>query len=89
MAPISRIATSFKATLQGYCSVSGALINDSKSVVYNWNADEHDIHRVAQILGFTGYARWDKINYLGLPITLGINRGSLWGGVINKIKSKI
>ena len=32
------ISTSFKATLQGYCSFFRALINDSKSAVYGWNA---------------------------------------------------
>ena len=85
----TRIAKTFKATLHGYCSVSGPLINDIKSVVYGWKADEHEIQKVAQILGFIGYERWDKIKYLGFPLTLGINMGSLWVKVISKIKAKI
>ena len=30
-----------------------------------------------------------KINYLGLPLTLGTNRVNLWEGVITKIRGKI
>lgn len=84
-----RIASAYKVTLQAYCRVYGAFINERKSAVYNWNVEETKIQKVACILGFKGYSKWEKINYLKLPITLGINRSSLWEGVMNKIKSKI
>ena len=45
--------------------------------------------KISQILGFEGYASWDKFKYLGLPLTLGENNPSLWLEIINKIKSKI
>ena len=38
---------------------------------------------------FSGFASWDKIIYLGLPLTLGFNISSLWIDVINKIKANI
>ena len=38
---------------------------------------------------FEGYAYWDKVKYLGLPLTLGQNNPSLWLGIISKIKAKI
>jgi len=83
------ISSAFKVFLQVYCRVSGALINDRKSVVHCWNVEEAKVHKVARILGFNGHSRWDKISYLGLPLTLGINRSTLWEGVLNKIKGKI
>ena len=84
-----RIAKEFKGTLQSFCTISGVLINKRKSVVYNWNAEEQTTLRIARILDFSGYASWDKIQYLGLPLTLGANRASLWTEVISKIKIKI
>jgi hypothetical protein len=38
---------------------------------------------------FQGFVSWDKIKYLGLPLTLGANKSSLWMEVISKFKSKI
>ena len=84
-----RIARAFHEILQSFCSISGALINKRKSVVYKWNTNEQTILRIARFLGFYGFATLDKINYLGLPLTLGSNRSSLWNEVINKIKAKI
>ena len=40
-------------------------------------------------MGFEGYAYWDKVKYLGLPLTLGKNNPSLWMEIISKIKAKI
>ena len=34
-----RLERIFKEIMQHYCIVSGALINNRKSVVYGWNAD--------------------------------------------------
>jgi hypothetical protein len=41
----NRVASAFKGTLQAYCKVSGALISERKSVVYSWNAAEHETQR--------------------------------------------
>ena len=40
-------------------------------------------------MGFKGYAEWDKIKYLGLPLTMGSNRNYLWEEVISKFKNRI
>jgi hypothetical protein len=40
-------------------------------------------------LGFSGYASWEKIKYIGLPLTLGSNKASLWEEIISKFKAKI
>jgi hypothetical protein len=40
-------------------------------------------------LGVQRVLKWEKIQYLGLPLTLGINRVNLWEGVLTKIKEKI
>jgi len=85
----NRIAFAFKNTLQAYCKVTGALISERKSTVYSWNAEEEETQKIACNLGFNGYSKWDKINYLGLPLTLGTNRVNLWEGLITKIKGKI
>ena len=45
--------------------------------------------KILQILGFEGYATWDKVKYLVLPLTLGQNNPSLWLEIVNKIKAKI
>jgi ribonuclease HI len=84
-----RMAKAFKTILQKYCSVTGALISERKSAVYGWNTDQQTIDRIASELGFKGYAEWDKIKYLGLPLTMGSNRNNLWEEVISKFKKKI
>eukprot|EP00253_Pinus_taeda_P013620 PITA_13620 len=84
-----RIAKSFKSVLQKYCSISGALVSERKSDVYGWNTEQHKIKTIANELGYTGHADWQKIKYLSLPITLGSNRNQLWEEVIMKFKRKI
>eukprot|EP00253_Pinus_taeda_P020349 PITA_20349 len=84
-----RIVKSFKIILQKYCSISGALVSERKSDVYGWNTEQHKIETIANALGYTGHADWEKIKYLGLPITLGSNRNQLWEEVISKFKRKI
>ena len=84
-----RIAKSFDFVLKSYCRASGALINDRKSSVYGWNVDQNNLNSIAQILGFEGFAHWDSIKYLGLPLTSGVNNRTLWHGIISKIKAKI
>ena len=82
------IARAFNEILQKFCLISGALINNNKSVVYCWNVDHSEILRIAQTLGFPGFDKWEKIKYLGLPLTLGPSPPSLWFKVIAKIKAK-
>eukprot|EP00253_Pinus_taeda_P031968 PITA_31968 len=84
-----RMAKAFKTTLQKFCSATGALISERKSAVYAWNTDQQTIDRIASELGFKGYAEWDKIKYLGLPLTMGSNRNNLWEEVISKFNKKI
>ena len=72
-----------------FCIISGELINKSKNVVFGWNVDQSKIAKNSQILGFEGYATWDKVKYLGLPLTLGQNNPSLWLEIIRKIKVNI
>jgi hypothetical protein len=69
--------------------VFGALISERKSAVYSWNAAEHETQMIACTLGFKGHSKWEKIQYLGLPLSLGINKVNLWEGVLTKIKGKI
>jgi hypothetical protein len=85
----NRVAFAFKDTLQAYCKASRALISERKSTIYSWNAEEDETQKIAHNLGFIGHSKWDKINYLGLPLTLGTNRVNLWEGVLTKIKGKI
>jgi hypothetical protein len=73
-----KIAKYFSQILQGFYSVSRVLINKRKSAVYGWNIDQKTIEIISQYLGFTGYASWEKIKYLGLPLTLGNNKSLLW-----------
>ena len=40
-------------------------------------------------MGFPGFANWEKIKYLGLPLTLGSSPPSLWLDVLAKLKAKI
>eukprot|EP00253_Pinus_taeda_P014957 PITA_14957 len=84
-----RIAKSFITILQKYCSISGALVSERKSVVYRWNIEQHKIETIVNDLGYTGHADWETIKYLGLPITLGSNRNHLWEEFITKFKRKI
>ena len=84
-----RIARVFNEIPQSLCSISGVLVNKKKSAVYGWNIDQQTIIRIYRFLGFSGFASWDKIKYLGLPLTLGSNRPSLQIEVISKIKSKV
>ena len=84
-----RLARIFNEIMQHFCIISGDLINNCKIVVYGWNADHSTTANISQILGFDGYATWDKVKYLGLPLTLGQNNPSLWLEIISKIKAKI
>ena len=84
-----RMARAFKEILQSFCLISGALINNRKSAVYGWNTDHSTILNISHILEFSGYDTRDKIKYLGLPLTLGQNKPSLWLEIISKIKAKI
>eukprot|EP00253_Pinus_taeda_P002669 PITA_02669 len=84
-----RMAKSFKSTLQKFYNATGALISERKSAVYAWNSDQQTTDRIASELGFKGYAEWDKIKYLGLPLTMGSNRNNLWEEVISKFNKKI
>ena len=63
--------------MQHFCIVSGAFIKNLKSAVYGWNVDHSIVANISHILGFEGYATWDKVKYLGLPLTLGQNNPSL------------
>ena len=65
------------------------MINKSKSAVYGWNIDQLSLLRISQSLGFPNFSNWDKINYLGLPLTLGPSPPSLWLEVLGKLKSKL
>ena len=58
-----KIERDFKGILQNFCLVSGALINNRKSVVYGWNADHSNILNIANLLEFPGYDIWDHIKY--------------------------
>ena len=72
-----------------FCIISGALINNRKSVVFGWNVDQSTIANISQVLGFEGFASWDKVKYLGLPLTLEKNNPSLWLEIIGKIKANV
>lgn len=85
----SRIAKVFDSILKSYCRVSGAQVNKSKSEIYTWNIDHQELIGISNALGFRGHSRWDRFKYLGLPITNGPNKRSLWSDIICKIKSKI
>ena len=64
-----RLARFFKEIMKHFCMISGALINNQKSVVYGWNVDPSSMVNISQILGFDGFDSWDKVKYLGLPLT--------------------
>lgn len=82
------IANAFKEIHQHFCLITRALINKRKSVVYGWNVEHPTILRISYILGFPMYDKWEKIKYLGLPLTLGPSPPSLWTETISKIKEK-
>ena len=82
------MARVFLEIMHKFGIISGALINNRKSAVFGWNVDQLKVEKFSQILGFEGYASWDKVKYLGLPLTLGQNNHSLWLGIISKIKAK-
>ena len=65
------------------------MINKAKSAVYGWNVEPSAILRISGFLGFPGFDKWDKIKYLGLPLTLGPSPPSLWLEVLAKLKAKI
>ena len=83
------IAKVFSGILQDLCSISGALINKRKSDVFGWNVEHHGILWIYHFLGFLGFAIWEKIKYLGLPLTLGSNKSLLWADVLRTMKTKI
>ena len=66
-----KIERVFAKIMQNFCIISGALINNYKRAVYGWNVEHSTVANISQILGFEGYATWDKVKYLGLPLTLG------------------
>ena len=84
-----KMARVFVEIMHHFCIISGALINNRKSVVYGWNVDQSVVAKISRILGFGGFAIWDKVKYLRLPLTLGKNNPSLWLEIIGKIKAKI
>ena len=65
------------------------MINKSKSVVYGWNVEPPVILQISDFLGFPGFVKWEKIKYLGLPLTHGSSPPSLWLEVLAKFKDKI
>ena len=83
------IAQDFNVILQNFCQSSGALINKNKSAVYGWNVDQLALLRISDFFGFPSFVKWEKIKYLGLPLTLGSSPPSLWLDVLAKLKEKI
>ena len=83
------IIRSFHVILNKFCHISWALINKTKSVVYGWNVEYPVILWITDFLGFPGFVKWEKIKYLGLPLTLGSSPPSLWLEVLAKLKAKI
>ena len=56
----SRIATAFRTILHKFCSITGALVSEKKSVVYGLNTDQHSIGKITEDLGYTGHAEWES-----------------------------
>ena len=75
--------------LQKICQILGALINKNKSAVYGWKVEHLALLRISKFFGFPGFVKWEKIKYLGLPLTLGPSPPSLWLDVLAKLKAKI
>ena len=65
-----KMARVFLEIMHQFCIILGALINNRKSAVFKWNVDQLKVEKISQILGFEGYASWEKVKYLGLPLTL-------------------
>eukprot|EP00253_Pinus_taeda_P002897 PITA_02897 len=84
-----KITRAFNDVSQSFCRVSGALVNRRKSAVYGWAVDQQTIFRIAQSLGFMGFASWDKFKYLGLTLTLETSKAPHWLEIISKIKAKM
>ena len=84
-----KIARAFNETLQKFCLIFGALINKNKIAVYGWNVEHSAILIISNLFRFPGFDKWEKIKYLGLPLTLGPTPPSLWLEVIAKMKAKI
>ena len=84
-----RLERIFKDIIHNFCTISGALIKNRKRAVYVWNEYQSSIANISQTLGFDGFVTWDKVKYLGLPLTLGQNNPSLWMEIIIKLKAKI
>ena len=72
-----KISRDFNEILKKICQILEALINNNKSVVYGLNVDQMSILRIAYFLGFPGFDKWEKIKYLGLPLTIGSSPPSL------------
>ena len=51
------IARAFNEILQKFCLISGALINNNKSIVYGWNVDHSTILCIANSC-FPGFDKW-------------------------------
>ena len=83
-----KISQAFNVILQNFCLIIGALFNNNKSDVYGWNVDHLKIIQISNYLGFPGFDKWEKIKYLGLPLTLGSSSPSLWIKVLAKLKPK-
>jgi hypothetical protein len=66
------IAKNFSKILQRFCSISRALINKRKSIVYGWNVDQKKIQRISLYLGFLGYASWEKNKVSRAPLNYGL-----------------
>ena len=84
-----KITWDFNVILQNFCQSSSALINKNKSAVYGWNVEHLALLRIPYFFGFPGFVKWEKIKYLGLPLTLGSSPPSLWLDVLAKLKAKI
>ena len=79
-----KIARAFNVILQNFYQSSGALINKNKSAVYRWNVDQLALLQISEFFGFLGFDKWERIKYLGLPLTLGPSPPSLWFDVLAK-----
>ena len=57
--------------------------------MYGWNAAPETIANIYRLLGFEGFVNWDKVKYLGLPLSLGQSKPSHWLEIVSKLKAKI
>ena len=79
-----RLERIFKDIMHNFCTISGALINNLKIIMYGWNVDRSTIANISQTLGFDGFVTWDKGKYLGIPLTLVQNNPSHWLEIVSK-----